>query len=281
MLQKDIKIIFSTFQNISCEYQISNAINRSKWGFFSTDEYLKFYQIVMDIRDRYYPDIRLIGPSVIDFEYHYTARALFNFYNLRFDKISALLYVDRRGAPENRQMIFFNLTRKIDLLFCMMRLSNKCSNELIITETNWPLKSTAPYAPTSEHECISEDEYRDYMIRYYILALSTNKIQKIYWHQLIAIGYGLVSNRDGKLKRTKAFFALKLVISLLKNSSFLSLEINKDIYIASFDNVDIMWSTKRIKKIDKKYVKILTLENIVVSDLVVSPKPILCIKECD
>ena len=104
ILKQDIYIIFKTFKSITNEFQIGTTINRTKWGFFSIKEYLKFYETVQNLRDDKYSTIKLIGPSVIDFEYHYTIRALFNNFNISYDKLSSLLYVDRRGAPQNTQM---------------------------------------------------------------------------------------------------------------------------------------------------------------------------------
>jgi hypothetical protein len=34
LLKQDIEIIFDKFQSITNEYQIANAINRTKWAFF-------------------------------------------------------------------------------------------------------------------------------------------------------------------------------------------------------------------------------------------------------
>ncbi|MEA2050220.1 MAG: hypothetical protein U9O56_05780 [Campylobacterota bacterium] len=210
LLRLDIMEIFNTFKDITDEYQIGTTINRTKWGFFSIKEYLEFYSIVEDIKNNNYHTIKLIGPSVIDFEYHYTIRALFNNFNIKFDKLSALLYVDRRGAPQNTQMGIFDTNNKIDMLYSLVKLSPKCkTDEIYITEVNWPLSNTAPYAPTSEVECVSEDDYSKYMCEYFDIAKKSGKISKVYWHQLIAPGYGLVDNRDGKIRKTKAFYQLK------------------------------------------------------------------------
>ncbi|RUM75502.1 MAG: hypothetical protein DSZ12_03505, partial [Sulfurovum sp.] len=99
LLQKDIETIFNAFGSFVTEYQIGNAINRSKWGFFSMKEYLSWYQTIQKIRDEKYPHLKLIGSSVIDFEFHYTIRTLFNFFSVKYDRFSSLLYVDRRGSP--------------------------------------------------------------------------------------------------------------------------------------------------------------------------------------
>lgn len=213
LLQKDITVIFNVFKTITNEFQIGNAINRTKWGFFSIGEYLKFYKCVQDIRDEYFKDIKLIGPSVIDFEYYYTIRALFNGYDIKYDKLSSLLYVDRRGSPYNTQIGIFDTENKINLLYSLLRLSPKMkSDDIYITEVNWPLSGTAPYAPTSEKECVGYDEYARYMVEYYDIAKKSGKISKVFWHQLIAPGYGLVDNRDGKIIKTKAFYEFKKMV---------------------------------------------------------------------
>jgi len=212
LLKSNINIIFRTFSPYVKEYQIGNAINRTKWGFFSMAEYMIWYKIIQEIRDKYYKDLKLIGSSVIDFEYHYTIRTLFNFIDIKYDKLSSLLYVDRRGSPQNKQMLIFDTKNKISMLYSLAVLSPKVSNAIYITEVNWPLSNTAPYAPTSEVECVSEDEYSLYMIDYMNIAKQSNKIQRVYWHQLIAPGYGLVDNRNNEIRKTKAFYEYKKLI---------------------------------------------------------------------
>ncbi|RLA64193.1 MAG: hypothetical protein DRQ78_06230 [Epsilonproteobacteria bacterium] len=212
LLTKDINTIFKKFCPFVDEYQIGHAINRSKWGFFSMGEYVKWYAKIQKIRDEKYPDLKLIGSSVIDFEYHYTIRTLFNFRRMKYDVFSSLLYVDRRGKPSNTQMLIFNTKNKISMLYALVRLSPKTTNNIYITEVNWPLSKTAPYAPTSEKECVSEDDYADYMKEYLKTAKESGKIQRVYWHQLIAAGYGLVDDRNGIIRKTKAFEIYKKIL---------------------------------------------------------------------
>lgn len=214
LLQKNIIIVFTKFKNIVKEFQIGNTINRIKWEFISMDEYLRFFRTIQKVRDARFPNIKLIGSSVIDFEYHFTIRTLFNNYNIRYDKLASLLYVDRRGSPQNRQYYIFNLKRKIEFLYTIVKNSKKCKNSIYITETNWPLSGTAPYAPTSEKECVDEKTYTRYMKEYFDIALKTGKIEKVFWHQLIASGYGLVDNRWDKIRRTEAFYEFKKIVNL-------------------------------------------------------------------
>ncbi|MCT7512591.1 PhoP regulatory network YrbL family protein [Aliarcobacter cryaerophilus] len=207
---KNIEKIFNAFENVSNEFQIGTTINRFKWGFFSVGDFIDFYTVAQKLRDEKYPNIKLLGPSVIDFEYYYNARAMFNLKKIKYDITSTLLYVDRRGSPKNSQYGFFDLKNKIALLYSLVKLSPKTlSNEIYITETNYPISNTAPYAPTSEKECVSLEDYTKYMLEYFEIAKKSKKIKRVYWHQLIAAGYGLVDNRDEKIVKYPQFYAFK------------------------------------------------------------------------
>lgn len=214
LFKKNLELIFEKFKNLSDEFQIATTINRLKWGFFSVREYLDFYNTAFKLRNEKYPHIKLLGPSVIDFEYYYNARAMFNFYDIKYDITSALLYVDRRGAPQNKQYLFFDLKNKIDMLFSLVKLSPKTkSDEIYITEVNWPISNTAPYAPTSEKECVCLEDYTKYMLDYFKISKNSGKIKKVFWHQLIAKGYGLVDYTDEKLVKYPQFYAFKELLS--------------------------------------------------------------------
>ena len=229
LLEKNLKTIFTKLDGLIDIYEIGSTINRTKWGFFSVDEYNHFFQVAYKLKKSQFPNIKLIGSGVIDFEYHFTAHTLFNFFKYTYDGVSSLLYVDRRGAPENTQL-GFTLSDKIAWLSTMVWLSPKTNKELHITETNWPLKGTAPYAPTSEKECIDEESYANFMLRYYLLAFASQQVDSVSWHQLIAPGYGLVDNRDG-IKKRAAFQTFKYMLQTLQNAQFLRLDITRNYYI--------------------------------------------------
>ncbi len=229
LFEKNLRTLFSTLGDSIDMYEIGSTINRSKWGFFSVNEYNKFYKKAYDLREKEFPSLKLIGSGVIDFEYHFTAHTLFNFFKYKYDGISSLLYVDRRGAPEHMQL-GFALSDKIALLSTMVWLSKKTKHELHITETNYPLLHTAPYAPTSEHECIDETSYADFMLRYYLFGFASQQVDSLSWHQLIARGYGLVDNING-IRYTPAFQTYKFMVKNLKNAQFLRLDIERGYYI--------------------------------------------------
>ena len=55
------------------------------------------------------------------------------------------------------------------------------------------------------------------MCEYFDIVAKTKKIKKVFWHQLVSAGYGLVDNRYGKLRKTKAFYEFKKMIENIKN----------------------------------------------------------------
>ncbi|WP_294961858.1 glycosyl hydrolase [Sulfurimonas sp.] len=229
LFKKDLRAIFKTLDGLVDIYEIGSTINRAKWGFFSVNEYNKFYKTAYDLKEIEFQNNKLIGSGVIDFEYHFTAHTLFNFFKYKYDGIASLLYVDRRGAPENTQM-GFSLSDKIAYLSTMIWISPKTKQELYITETNWPITGTAPYAPTSEHECISEKLYSDFMLRYHFLAFASQQVDSVSWHQLIAPGYGLIDNRK-KITKRLGFQTYKFMLKTLQNAQFLRLDIKRNYYI--------------------------------------------------
>jgi len=76
-------------------------------------------------------------------------------------------------------MGIFNTNNKINMLYSLTKLSPKTSSDIYITEVNWPLSGTKPYAPTSELECVSEEDYTQYMLDYHNTALKSGKIERV------------------------------------------------------------------------------------------------------
>ena len=242
---QSFKQIFKRFSHLSSRFQIANAINRKKWAIFSMGEYLDFYKVAYDLKKEQFPQLTLLGSSVIDFEYYFTVRTLFNFQSIAYDEFSSLLYVDRRGYPENSQM-GFDLQKKLWFLHSMLRISPKTTTDIVISETNWPLKNTAPYAPTSETECVSLEDQANYLVRYYLLALVSGVVKNVYWHQLIAPGYGLVDNRTEALRKYPAYYAFKTMITLLSGFNFSHIKQKDDVYHLYFKNdkshIEVLWA---------------------------------------
>ncbi|NOQ31272.1 MAG: glycosyl hydrolase [Helicobacteraceae bacterium] len=253
LLKSDLQKVFKEFTPYTKSFQIGTTINRAKWGFFSVNEYLKFYEVAYKLKSEF-NNLELVGSNVIDFEYHFTAHTLFNFTKIKYDILGTLLYVDRRGAPEKTQM-GFNLINKIKLLSSMVMLSPKVKNRVYITETNYPISGTAPYAPTSEYECVSEEDYANYMERYFLLAFATQRVEKVFWHQLIASGYGLIDVRDGERKR-EAYKAFKNMYTHLKDAKFVKFNTCVNYYTLGCDTprgkLFVQWGEKPIYRYESE-----------------------------
>ncbi|MEH6458062.1 MAG: hypothetical protein V7749_17160, partial [Cocleimonas sp.] len=108
-----------------------------------------------------------------------------------------------------------------------------------------PITNTAPYAPTSENDCVDLETHADFLVRYYLLALASCVVKNVYWHQLIAPGYGLIDNRENKLVKYPAYTAFKTMLLQLKKSNFVNLKNDNGVYCATFENQD---DSKDIKK---------------------------------
>ena len=219
-LESALDRIFASLSGVVDCYQIGNAVNRMKWGFVSDDEWLGFFRVAWDLRNRKFPHIRLLGGAVIDFDLLDHCRSLRNGYPFGYDGYASLLYVDRRGAPENRQM-GFDLEGKINVLRRIMESGNKVDGadaRLWITEVNWPLADTGRYAPAMDHCRVDEREQLHYLVRYYLLALATGAVAACYWHQLVAPGYGLIDNRGGVVRKRPAFHGFAMLCRLFNGA---------------------------------------------------------------
>jgi hypothetical protein len=207
------KKAFSRFGRFSSFFEVGHAWNRTKWGVWDHREYLKLADACLRAAEDY--GIKLVGPAVIDFEFHLYPSVL---KKVPFDVVSSLLYVDRVGAPESKQF-GWDAVHKLALLSAVV---NNCLKDcsLWITEVNWPLEGTGKYSPAAGKPNVSEEEQADYLVRYYILLVVTGWVERIYWWQLVAPGYGLIDDRSSSWRKRPSFLALKTVVKHLRDSRF-------------------------------------------------------------
>lgn len=210
-----IEEVFSRLRRACAFFEIGHAWNRTKWGVWDQQEYLRLARPSLVLAEKF--GVKLVGPAVIDFEFHLYPPVL---EVIPFDRVSSLLYVDRMGAPERKQF-GWDTSRKIALLKAVVDGSTGEEHDLWITEVNWPLKGTGKYSPASGKPNVSEEEQADYLVRYYILCLASGFVERIYWWQLVAPGYGLIDSRETEWRRRASFYALKTMVSHLKESDFL------------------------------------------------------------
>jgi hypothetical protein len=212
--QTQVREIIGATKPMASRFWIGNAINRTKWGCAHTADYFRLQEAVEELRAEFM-GLQLLGSSIIDFEPLLSWRTLYNWRRYRLDACAALLYVNRRHSPYGTQYGIFDLENKLRLAKAMTRLSNRCADELWITETNWPLLDTKPYTPNSGNptRTVDEQTQAEYLKLYYQIAWQTGWVQRVYWWQLINPGYGLVDHRSGELRKMPSFYALKDIIA--------------------------------------------------------------------
>ena len=231
--------------------EVGHAINRVKWGIWSFAELKQLTSVVADVASKW-PQLKLIGPAGIDFEYPFVMAALKEApKNIHFAALSHHLYVDRRGAPENRQGKFDALD-KFAMARAIAKTSPACDNKLIISEVNWPLKGTGVYSPVGapyespgirhNDPSVSEEDYANFMIRYAAIAISSGMVERVYWWRMIAHGFGLVDDIDvADLRKRPAFYAFKTFAEILGDSEFIErvvVEQQNDVYILKYRSAE-------------------------------------------
>jgi len=228
-----VKTILGGLGGLAEWIEPGHAINRSKWGIWSLEEYERL------LRPFEGAGVRLMGPAVNDFELAYAAAAL----RIReFDALSLHLYVDRRGAPENRQGPYNALDK-----FALSRAlaERGCGGRVIVSEVNWFLRDEGyahpfvPYAtPGLSHEWdVDEETYADYMLRYYLHAICSGMVERVYWWRLVSRPFGLVDPLGWRAR--PAYHALRSFLERFGRSTFLGrLPSEEGVYLLRFRQPD-------------------------------------------
>lgn len=252
-LQKIIPAIADQASHI----EITHAFNRIKWGVWNLAEWQALIAPAFALQQRF-PQIKLTGPACIDFEYLPVIAALKSLpHGRKFSALSHLLYVDRRGAPENPQGPFATL-EKCALLKALTRITPQCDDKVIISEVNWPVEHTdvwspivCPYATPKWQRLPSgetESDYANYMLRYIVIAICSGHIDQLFWWRLSAKGYGLVDDQNQFMPRI-AYHALQYFLVRLSDATFIKKWPSaKNTYVLEFHNATqvilMVWKTK-------------------------------------
>ncbi len=223
--------IIPRIANKVSQIEVTHALNRIKWGIWNQTEWQQLMAPVWEYQQRY-PDLKFLGPACIDFEYAPVISALselsIHFPDWQLGGLSHLLYVDRRGAPENKQGSFSTL-EKIVLLKAINRQMSACKDKLIISEVNWPIENTHIWSPiVCPYETAywqthasgeTEENYAHFMLRYLMITLCSGHVDQVFWWRLSAHGYGLIDDQNNFRERP-AFVALQFLLSLLGEARF-------------------------------------------------------------
>lgn len=232
--------------------EICHAVNRIKWGIHGPQEQRALLEPLVALQKRF-PNISFTGPACIDFEYHYVLSSLDETPDgLHYQALSHHLYVDRRGAPENKQGRY-STVEKCALLMAIARNTPQCDDQVIISEVNWPLADTGIWSPVSATYLdpnqdgspleVSEKEYGIYMIRYFLLAICSGFVEQVYWWRLVSHGFGLVDERDeGGWRERPAFQMLQFFLKTLGEATFVEkLGSEDEVYFFRFTKDEEEW----------------------------------------
>jgi hypothetical protein len=234
-------------QGLCRDVEIGHAWNRTKWGVWTHHEYLELARPAFSwVEER---GFRPLGPAVIDFEFHLYPPVL---QEIDFNPVTSLLYVDRVGAPEKRQF-GWSTSSKVALLKAMVDGATGKKRELWITEVNWPLAGTGPYSPAAGKPNVSEEDQANFLVRYFLLVGASGCVQRIYWWQLVAPGYGLIDSREERWRKRPAYYAFQTMIRFLEGSHFLGIMKGIDCYCFLFRkkdvNLAVCWRKRGARKV--------------------------------
>jgi len=211
-------------------YEIGHATNRGKWGIWDFRDYTEKLLPVAIAAKQAFPQIRLTGPACIDFDLHNLPGILGDVPAGTFSALSQHLYVDRRGAPENFQGKF-DLVEKCAVHRAFAKTYGFSDEKIIVSETNWPLLGAGTWSPCSAFFCdktgstnaphVSEDDAAKFGVRYWLLAIASGHVSRVYWWRLVHCGFGLVDDSDAENPRPRAaFFAFQKMLSALAETRF-------------------------------------------------------------
>lgn len=262
-------VISQTVDKVSL-VEVSHAVNRMKWGVHSAQEQAQLWAPLVALMKEY-PNLKISGPSCIDFEYHYILSSLSEVPDgLRFSALSHHLYVDRRGAPENLQGKF-GTVEKCTLLKAIAKDAKSCDSKVVISEVNWPLSGKGIWSPVNtsyrpswkkeDHTNVTEHEYGCYMLRFYLLSLCSGMVEEVYWWRLVSHGFGLIDERaKGDVWRERpAYKMLKFFLQTLGEAIFTEkLKTDDDVYVLRFergaDVIFLAWANGKTTDIPEEIV---------------------------
>ncbi len=91
-----------------------------------------------------------------------------------------------------------------------------------------------PYSPAPGRPCVNLEDQANFLVRYFILGLASGLVQRIYWWQLAAKGYGLVDPLVSPWEIRPSFIAFKTMQAFLEGSSFQGREFHPRAWIFYF-----------------------------------------------
>ncbi len=254
------RALIDAFGDKCYRFEIGHAPNRKKWGCWVYDEYLPLFNEAAKVaRENADRKVKLLAPAVIDFEYYFTYGILRHLSPGELDAVTHLLYVDRRGMPENKQYFRFDLMEKLHLLRSICNAAG-FEHPLWITEMNWPVKAPRQYSPADPRLQINEELSAAYLLRYLLIAWASGYVDKVFWWQLISKGVGLMDDHNGAFRRRPAFSILRHLMHTLKDARPVTYRRDGKEHVViiehpSYGRCEICWLTKGVKLLEARHYK--------------------------
>jgi tRNA A-37 threonylcarbamoyl transferase component Bud32 len=220
--------VFAATHDFVDFYEIGHATNRGKWGIWSFREYQALLAPALAATE-IFPEIKLTGPACIDLDFHILPSLIGTIPPRRLYALSQHLYVDRRGAPENKQSGLDTVGK-----CALHRAFAKCygfnDDRIIVSEVNWPILQTGPWSPVGSlfdpygphgGPSVTEDQQAQYLVRYFLETIASGHVSRVYWWRLAARGYGLIDDADPANWRARpSFFAMQKLLRELGGATF-------------------------------------------------------------
>ncbi len=255
-----LNFVLSEVGSIVKQVELCHVVNRVKWGVHGTEDLRALLAPLKELQEKF-PKVCFTGPACIDFEYHFVLSALDEIpEGLTYGALSHHLYVDRRGAPENRQGKFSTL-EKCGLLRAITHCAPQCEDRVIVSEVNWPVKGSGIWSPVSatyvnpdapEHPLnVSEQDYGYFMLRYLVIAVCSGFVDQVFWWRLVSHGFGLVDERSESGWRARPGYQMLVhFLRLLGSATFVEkLKTENEVYALRFEREEseivMLWCNGR------------------------------------
>ncbi|UCH33377.1 MAG: hypothetical protein JSV65_12440, partial [Armatimonadota bacterium] len=223
-----VRRAFEAMRDEASCFEIGAAPNRIKWAGYETyHDYAAAARVAGAVaRDI---GVHTAGPATQDFEPYWTAAALADFAG--FDVLSDHLYTDRSGEPENAEEGVFDIVNKMRLFRALAQVYGQ--REFWSTQFNWILDVPGGEQWAARSSLVDEERQADYLVRYYVLGLSSGFVERMYWFVLRGRLTGLLDD-DGSER--PAFEAYRHMTRQLAGATFRGrMESPPWVYLMSFD----------------------------------------------
>ena len=149
----------------------------------------------------------------------------------------------------------FSALDKFFLARMLAEASGRCDDKVVVTEVNWMLDDPGGYyhrfapfkgvASRKVYAQTSEDDYADYMLRYFLHALCSGMVERVYWWRLVSRAFGLVDDSDPDQWRPRvAYRMLATLLDRLGDATFVGkAATDEDVHILRFrlpDRTDVV-----------------------------------------